>query len=85
MAIITEVSLSYLGLGIQEPGISLGNLLAANLHLYMSGDVRIVMSIGAAVLLVFMFPKKWVGGISFKRRSTPPERIPGGMQRESKT
>ena len=84
MAIITEVSLSYLGLGIQEPGISLGNLLAANLHLYMSGDVRILMSIGAAVLLVFMFPK-WVGGISFKRRSTPPERIPGGMQREPKT
>ena len=42
LAIVTEVSLSYLGFGIQEPRPSLGNILSAHFTDYLHGDFRVL-------------------------------------------
>ena len=56
LSVIAEVSLSYLGFGIQEPSASLGNILAAHFSDYLHGDFRVLLVTVVAMLITIGTP-----------------------------
>lgn len=56
VAIIIEVSLSYLGFGIQEPQPSIGNIIASQMERYMSGDIFLLLAMIILIWSLCRFP-----------------------------
>ncbi|SMF69539.1 hypothetical protein [Pseudobacteriovorax antillogorgiicola] len=59
LAVMAEVSLSYLGFGVQEPDPSLGNILSSHFSDYLHGDLRVLLS-GVACLALFVQLPRWL-------------------------
>jgi ABC-type dipeptide/oligopeptide/nickel transport system permease subunit len=56
-AIIIEVSLSYLGFGVQEPNPSIGNMLSLQMERFMAGDMILLFACLIAIWVACSFPK----------------------------
>lgn len=56
LAIITEISLSYLGFGIQEPQASFGNLIASELRSFLSGDWALLIGVVLVIVVACEAP-----------------------------
>lgn len=56
-AIIIEVSLSYLGFGVQEPSPSIGNMLSLQMERFMAGDMGFLLACLISIWLTCSFPK----------------------------
>lgn len=56
VALITEISLSYLGFGVQEPLASFGNLLGAQLQNYLNGDWVLLLGVLGLIYLACEAP-----------------------------
>lgn len=59
-AIIIEVSLSYLGFGIQEPNPSIGNMLSLQMERFMAGDIIFLFACLIAIWVACSFPNSAV-------------------------
>lgn len=56
ISVVCEVSLSYLGFGIQEPEPSLGNMLAAHFNDYLHGHFRVLVAVVSTLIMVCSIP-----------------------------
>ncbi len=52
ISFVIESSMSYLGLGIQEPMVSFGNILASHFDTYLRGEFRILFVVITTMTLV---------------------------------
>ncbi len=69
-----EATLGYLGLGIQEPRASLGNIIAAHYDRALKGYPIPALSAVAALLAISMLPRFLTATpIGRKRRAWPPQ------------
>ncbi len=59
MAIIAETALSYLGLGVQEPYISLGLVLSEQMGSYLGGHILVALSGVLFCLLLLAQVPRW--------------------------
>ena len=55
-AVVVEISLSYLGLGVLEPSPSFGNILASHFEIGMRGEYHLLSVILISIILVYFIP-----------------------------
>jgi ABC-type dipeptide/oligopeptide/nickel transport system permease subunit len=55
-AVVVEISLSYLGLGVLEPSPSFGNILASHFEIGMRGEYHLLSVILISIMMVYFIP-----------------------------
>lgn len=71
MALALEASLAYLGIGVQEPAASLGNIIAAHYDRALKGHPLPTVAAVAALISISFLPKAIVK-LSILQKSSPP-------------
>ena len=77
-SVVAEVSLSYLGFGVQEPNPSLGNILSSHFSDYLHGDFKVLGGVLGVLAVLTIVPQAWKAWVEnnvqlgFKDSSSKP-------------